>query len=375
MKQFSSIALSAALLLTFAGCERPKASGAQQPPQGPVPVTATEVQKGNFPALLEATGQTQAYYTVQVYARVGGYLHKRAYTEGSFVKKGDTLFIIDPSDLKNSYESARAAYELAQANHTNAKASLERIKPLADANAASKQDLDSAVATERTTAAALMSAKAAMDQAKLNLGYATITAPISGFVDKSKIDIGTYVSPGANGLLTTMYQTDPIYVNFTFSENERLARQNAISTGRLVAPENGDYDIELTLGDGTTLNRKGKINFVAPFVDPTTGTITYRAVIDNSDKALLPGQFVRVKVKGMEWKDALYVPQSALLSSDKGKYLYKIESNNTVTPALVTPGEWVGQNVLIEGGIEAGAKIASDNLVKLKPGAEIVLPK
>jgi len=375
MNRLHSLTLSAALLVAFAGCERPKAGGMQQPPQGPVPVTATEVKSGNFPAVLEATGQTQAYYTVQVYARVAGYLQKRAYTEGAFVRKGEPLFLLDPSDLKNSLESAKAAYELAVANHTNAKATLERIKPLAEANAASKQDLDSATAMERTTSAAVMSAKAAMDQAKLNLSYTTITAPISGFVDKSKIDIGTYISPGANGLLTTVYQSDPIYVNFTFSENERIARQNAIASGRLIAPKNGEYEVELTLGDGTVLTRKGKINFVAPFVDSTTGTITYRAIVENGDHTLLPGQFVRVKVKGMEWKDALYVPQTALLTNDKGKYVYKVESNNTVTPVPVTAGEWVDENVLIEAGIGAGEKIAADNLVKLKPGAEIILPK
>ncbi|MGD9969359.1 MAG: efflux RND transporter periplasmic adaptor subunit [Sulfuricurvum sp.] len=375
MKAFHSITLSAALLLTFAGCERPKGGGMQQPPQGPVPITTTEVKEGNFPATLEATGQTQAFYTVQVYARVAGYLQKRAYTEGSFVRKGDPLFIVDPSDLKNSLESAKAAYELATANHTNAKATFDRIRPLAEANAASKQDLDTAVASERTTAATVMSAKAAMEQAKLNLSYATITAPISGFVDKSKIDIGTYISPGANGMLTTMYQTDPIYVNFTFSENDRLARQNAIASGRLVPPKDGKYEIELTMGDGSVLERKGEINFIAPFVDSTTGSITYRAVLDNKDHKLLPGQFVRVKVKGMEWKNAMYVPQNVLLTGDHGKFVYKVESNNTVTPCPVSAGSWVGENVLIEGGIEAGTKIAADNLVKLKPGAEIILPK
>lgn len=374
MKILYSATLSAALLLTFSGCERPKAEG-QKPPQGPVPVTAIQIQSGDFPAVLSATGQTQAYYTVQVYARVAGYLQKRAYTEGAFVRKGETLFNIDPSDLKNSLESAKAAYELAVANHANSKATLERIRPLAEANAASKQDLDSAIASERTTAATVMSAKAVMEQAKLNLSYTTITAPISGYVDKSKADIGTYISPGANGLMTTMYQSDPIYVNFTFSENDRIARQNAIASGRLVAPKDGNYEIELTLGDGTVLSRKGKINFVAPFVDSTTGTISYRAIIDNSDNKLLPGQFVRVKVKGMVWKDALYVPQTTLLTSDKGKFVYKIESNNTVTPNPVTAGEWVGENVLIEGDIKAGDKIASDNLVKLRPGAEIIQPK
>jgi len=372
MNRITTLALSSVLLLALSGCERPKAAGMEKPPEGPVPVTVTEVKSGNFPAVLEATGQTQAYYTVQVYARVSGYLLKRAYTEGNMVKKGETLFEIDPSDFKNALESAKAAYEVASANHANAKAILNRVKPLAEANAASRQELDTATASERNAAAAVMGAKALLEQAKLNLSYTTVKAPISGFADKSKIDIGTYVAAGANGLLTTMYQNDPIYVNFTFSENERIARQNAIASGKLVAPKNGQYDVELTLGDGTTLLRKGKINFIAPFIDSTTGTITYRAIIDNSDHKLLPGQFVHVKVKGMEWKNALYLPQKTVLTGDKGKFVYTVEANNTVTPKPVVAGEWVGENILIERGVNAGDKIAADGLPKLKPGAEVI---
>jgi len=372
MNRLTSLSLATAMILSFSGCERPKAAGMEKPPEGPVPVTTSEVKTGNFPALLQATGQTQAYNTVQVFARVNGYLQKRAYTEGSAVKQGETLFVIDPSDLKNSLDNAKAAYDLASANYTNAKAVFNRIRPLAEANAASQQDLDTATANERNTAAALSAAKATLEQAKLNLSYTTVTAPISGFVDKSKIDVGTYVAAGANGLLTTVYQTDPMYVNFTFTENEKLARQNAITSGRLVPPKDGKYEIELTLSDGTVLSRKGSINFIAPFVDSTTGNITYRAVIDNGDHKLLPGQFVQVKVKGMEWNNALYVPQKTLLTGPQGKFVYAIEANNTVSAKPVVPGEWVGENILIESGVNAGDKIAADALPKLKPGAEII---
>ncbi|MDD5052680.1 MAG: efflux RND transporter periplasmic adaptor subunit [Sulfuricurvum sp.] len=372
MNRLSIITLSTLAALLISGCERPKAAGMEKPPEGPVPVTVTEVKSGNFPALLEATGQTQAFYTVQIFARVNGYLQKRAYVEGSAVKKGETLFIIDPSDLKNALASAQAAYDLASANYTNAKAVLNRIKPLAEANAASQQDLDTATANERNSAAAVSAAKASLEQAKLNLSYTTVTSPINGFVDKSKIDVGTYIAAGANGLLTTVYQTDPMYVNFTFSENEKIARQDAIASGKLSAPKDGKYEVELTLSDGTTLARKGSINFIAPFIDSTTGNITYRAVIDNSDHKLLPGQFVHVKVKGMEWKNALYVPQKTVLTGDKGKFVYSIEANNTVTPKPVVAGAWVGENILIESGVNAGDKIASDGLPKLKPGAEVI---
>jgi len=372
MNRFTTLTLSSALLLALGGCERPKAAGMEKPPEGPVPVTVTQVKSGNFPAVLEATGQTVAFNTVQVYARVNGYLQKRVYTEGQKVNKGDVLFLIDPSDLQNSLESAKAAYELANANHTNAMAIYNRIKPLAQANAASAQDLDTATANERNSAAALMGAHSVLEQAKLNLSYTTIKAPISGFVDKSKMDVGTYIAAGANGLLTTMYQSDPMYVNFTFSENQKIARQNALASGKLIAPKNGQYEVELTLGDGTVVNKKGKINFISPFIDPTTGTISYRALIDNSDHLLLPGQFVHVKVKGMEWKNALYVPQKTLMTGEKGKFVYSIETNNTVTAKPVIATQWIGENVLIESGVNVGDKIAADGLAKLKPGADII---
>lgn len=372
MNRIVTLTLSTALILAMSGCERPKAKGMEKPPEGPVPVTTTEAKIGNFPAILEATGQTQAYNTVQIYARVNGYLQKRAYTEGSRVEKGTTLFTIDPSDLKNALSSAQAAYDLAMANHTNAKAALNRIKPLASANAASAQDLDTATANERNTAAAAAGAKALLEQAKLNLSYTTIKAPISGFVDRSKVDVGTYVTAGANGLLTTMFQSDPIYVNFTFSENQKLIRQNAIAAGKLTAPKEGKYTIELTLSDGSTLARKGTVDFIAPFIDSTTGNITYRALLENSDHKLLPGQFVRVKVKGMEWNNALYLPQKTVLTGDKGKFVYIVEANNTVSPRPVTTGEWIGENILIENGITTEDKIASDGLPKLRPGSEVI---
>ncbi len=373
MNRFTTIAFSSVLLLALTGCERPKAAGMEKPPEGPVPVTPVEVKSANFPAVLEATGQTMAFNTVQIYARVNGYLQKRVYTEGQKVNKGDVLFIIDPSDLKNAFESAKASFELASANHTNALAVLNRIKPLAAANAASAQDLDTATANERNTAAALSGAKASLEQAKLNLSYTTIKAPMSGYVDKSKMDVGTYIASGANGLLTTMYQSDPMYVNFTFSENQKIARQNALASGKLIAPKDGQYDVELTLGDGTVVNKKGHINFIAPFIDPTTGTISYRAMINNSDNLLLPGQFVHVKVKGMEWKNALYLPQKTVMTGDKGKFVYAIEANNTVSAKPVVATQWIGDNVLIESGVEMGEKIAADGLAKLHPGSDIIV--
>ncbi len=372
MNRTTFLTLLTSALLLLGGCERPKGKETEPSAAGPVPVTPLEIRTATFPAVLEATGRTEAFNTVQVYTRVNGYLAKRHYAEGSYVTRGTTLFTIDPSDFNNALESARAAHELALANHANARSVLERIKPLAEANAASRQELDTATANERHAAAAVSAARAALEQAKLNLSYTTITAPISGYVDRRRVDEGTYVTAGANGLLTTMYQNDPIYVHFTFSENEKLSRQNAIASGRLSPPKNGQYDVELILGDGSTLSRSGRIDFVSPFVDPATGNVMYRAVLDNRDGTLLPGQFVRVRVRGMEWKEMLHLPQNAILTGDKGTFVYVIEANNTVSHRAVTTGAWIGENVLIERGIETGETVAIDSLNKLRPGTEVI---
>jgi len=367
------ITFSIAALILFSGCERPKAQGMEKKPEGPVPVTMEHLKQGDFSAILEATGKTEAFNSVQVYARVSGYLAAQHYKEGSFVSKGSTLFTIDPSDLKNSLASAKASYDLAQATYQNAKSTFERIRPLAQANAASAQDLDSALAAERNAAAALSGAKAALDQAKLNLEYTTIKAPISGFADKRKIDVGTFVNPGANGLLTTMYQNNPIYINFSFSENERLSRQNAIASGKLVSPTNGKYTIELLLSDGSIVDREGTIDFISPFVDPASGNITYRAIVKNSDNKLLPGQFVKVRLKGLVWKNVQYLSQKSVLTGEKGTFVYVIEANNTVTPRPIKTGAWLDGNILIESGLNPNDKIAADNLPKLKPGSDVIV--
>lgn len=375
MKRLVGIVLCTIITIATTGCERPKAAGMQKPPEGPVPISVSEVAMGDFDDVLTATGQTQALNTVQVYARVNGYLQQRVYKEGSAVHKGQTLYIIDPADFKNALQNATAAYQFAVSNHTNALAVLNRIKPLAAANASSQQELDAAIANERTMRASEMGAKALLNQALLNLSYTTIKSPIDGYADRSKIDVGTYVAAGANALLTTVYQTNPLYVTFSLSENQRLVLQNSIAQGKLSLPANNSFTISLTLSDGNTLKRKGKIDFIAPTVDASTGNVIYRAVVENSDHLLLPGQFVKVGIEGIKWKNVLYVPQKSLLTGENGKFVYIVENNNTVSQKYVNASKWIGNNVLIDGDIHVGEKIATDGLVKLKPGSSVILPK
>lgn len=373
MKKTTTLIAASALSLSmlFSGCERPKAPGMEPPAPGPVNATFATVKASSLDATMEATGQTQAFNTVQIYSRVNGYLQKRAYKEGAKVSAGDTLFVIDPSDLTNAKNSAEASLKQAEAAFENAKATLARVKPLYEANAASRQEYDNAVASERSTAASLSAAKAALSQANLNLSYAYIKTPIGGFADKSKADVGTFIQAGANGLLTTVYQTNPIYVNFSFSENQKLFFKNAVESGRLLEPKDGKYEAVITLGDGATVNKKGSISFTAPFFDTATGVMSYRATFDNEDTRLLPGQFVRVSINGLKWQNSVSVPQKAVLTNEKGKFVYVYEQNNTVSPRPIEIGAWSGGNVIVQKGLKEGEKIAIDALSKLKPGAPV----
>ncbi len=350
----------AASILLLGGCERPKMGGMQEF-KGAVPVSFVTVEQKDTPADIVATGQTQAFETVQIYSRVNGYLQARNYVEGSFVKKGDMLYTIDPSDYQTAYNQA-------EANWVNAKEKLEQVKPLYEAKAASRQDLDTAVANEKAT-------KAQFEQAKLNLGYTKITSPVNGYADKHKIDTGTYISAASNSnsnWLTTVYQTDPMYVYFYFSDDQKQAFQSAIANGKLVAPQNNrGYDVELTFSDGTKLDRNGTIDFQSPSFSQDTGTMTYRAIFKNKDNNLIPFQFVEVKVKGAVWKDAIVVPQVAVQTGPGGKYVYVVENNNTISSKNVKLGPWVTPNVIITEGLKVGEKVVTNNFAKLRTGVEV----
>lgn len=370
MKRLPLYFLSSLLLIGLAGCERPKGPTMQQSSSnGPVTVVAIEVKRADLPVVIEATGQLQAYNTTQIYSRVAGYLQKQNYIDGTKVSEGDLLFTIDPSDFLNAEKSAKASLLQAQANYENAKATLERIKLQAKENAVSAQELDNAIANEKSAYAAVEVAKAQLSQAQLNLEYTKIKAPISGYADKRRVDIGTFVS--ANTHLTTLYQTDPIYVNFSLSENDKLRLQNALDSGKMGASK--QLQVQLVLADGTLLDRTGTIDFTAPAIDTQTGTLSYRAILENHDGKLIPGQFVRVKILGAVWKNALFVPQKAVLTNEKGEYVYLVEANNTVSTRSIQIGDWVKENVVVLDGLKEGQKVVVQGVAKLRPGSQVKL--
>ena len=335
--------------LVAAGCSGDKQAGG--PPQmGPMPVTVIEMQPQKVPTSIEIMAQTEGARETEVRARVGGILVKRLYQEGETVKSGQPLFQID-----------RAPYEIALAE---AKAKAEqtareagRLKGLAEAKAIAQKDYDDAVSANAM-------AQAALRQAELNLSWTTVTAPVAGTTGRAIKSDGNLVST-ADSLLTSIYQTNPIWVRFSLGESDLAKFAGSRVTAKDVR------GVELVMGNGQKYDKPGKLNFLATNIDTTLGTQALRAEFDNPDGLLLPGQFVRVRLLTGERDGAFLVPQSAVLQTEQGTLVMTVGAENKVAPRPVKAGEWYGKDWVILGGLNAGDKVIVDNLIKLRPGAPV----
>jgi membrane fusion protein (multidrug efflux system) len=335
--------------LAAAGCSGEKPAGGP-PAMGPMPVTAIEMQPQKVPTRIEIMAQTEGARETEVRARVGGILVKRLYQEGETVKSGQPLFQID-----------RAPYEIALAE---AKAKAEqtareaaRLKGLAEAKAIAQKDYDDAVSANAM-------AQAALRQAELNLSWTTVSAPVAGTTGRAIKSDGNLVST-ADSLLTSIYQTNPIWVRFSLGESD-LAK---FAGGRVTAKD--VKGVELVMGNGQKYDKPGKLNFLATNIDTTLGTQQLRAEFDNPDGLLLPGQFVRVRLLTGERDGAFLVPQTAVLQTEQGTLVMTVGAENKVAPRPVKAGEWYGKDWVILGGLNAGDKVIVDNLIKLRPGAPV----
>jgi membrane fusion protein, multidrug efflux system len=358
------LALLTAVGIAFVGCGKPE----EKKQMPPAMVTVITTKPETIGASFEATGSMEAFKSVQVRARIEGFLNKRAYMEGGFVEEGQTMFVMDQKPFEVALMSAHAAQLQADANAIKTKAELDRVISLEKVKAASKQDLDNAVAAEAGARAQVEAAKAGVANAELNLGYTKIKAPVSGYADKALIHEGSFIQPSANGLLTTVSQLDPIYVTFSMSESQHLALGKAIASGRLSGK---NEKAEIALADGTKYPDGGRVDFTAPVFDPATGTMSYRAQIRNPKGALKPGQFVRVKLSGASWNEAILVPQKALLQGQKGRFVVVVDGDKA-KPTPVEVGEWVGDKIIVKSGLKGGEKVAVDGAMKAAmPGAMV----
>ena len=312
---------------------------------------------------------------------MGGILEKRLFKEGAPVKSGQTLFVIDPKPYEAQAASAEAELARAHAQLSQAQREAARLKPLVEKRAVGQKEYDDAVSNSELAAAAVKSAEAKLREARLNLGYTRVVAPITGLSSRATKSEGSLVTAGTDSLLTTISQTDPMWVQFNISENEKLKIDRAVAEKKLAWPKDEAMDVVVKLADGTTLPRKGHINFADTRINTATGTYETRAEFANADNVLKSGQFVRVTLNGPTRLNAIVVPQAAVLDGPQGKFVYVAgkdkDGKDVALPKPVTLGDWVtgdGTNMwLVESGLAAGDRVIVDGIAKLMPGGQIKL--
>lgn len=359
----------AAVLLMLPACKEDSGQNNMEP-QIPV-VGAVRLEPQNVPLSFEFSARAQGSKETEVRARVGGILLKRNYVEGSSVKEGDILFEIDPDQYQVALDRAEANMAQVEANLKNAEIDWARKEKLAKDRIVSEKALDDARAALDSYKASYMQAKAEVNAAKLNLDYTKVKAPISGITSMETQSEGSLIS--ANGMLTTITQLDPIYVIFSASENEILSLSNMVERGLIRNPYNKSEIFALVkFSDGSTYNKEGKINFINPSIDESTGTIKLRAVFENPEQRLRPGQFLRLAMEGLTRINALLVPQEAVMQSGAGSYVYRINAEGkvesvSVQTGLVAPdGSWI-----IDEGLSPGDIVVTTGLMKIRPGMSV----
>lgn len=359
------------LLLSIAasGCTESKASKNTTPP--PPLVKAISVNRADVPLTLEYVGQTAGSREVEVRARVGGILLKRAYVEGTPIKEGDLMFTIDPAPFRADLAQANGQLSRCKATLQKARLEHDRIIALYKEGAVSTQERDNAIAAFDGAKADVEAASALVRESAINLSYTEVRAPISGITSKETRSEGSLVSTNAAGsLLTTITQLDPVYVNFSIPGTEALHYRKLAASGKFTIPESG-YTVRIKLSDGSVYGVDGHINFSDKQVDPMTGSIRSRAEFSNPEGMVLPGQFVRVLLDGSELKNALMIPQRAVLFTQNGPIVYTLDSNNTATPRPVTLGDTIGDSFVVEGGLDGGERIVAEGVIKVRPGIAV----
>ncbi|MGV2704882.1 UNVERIFIED_CONTAM: efflux RND transporter periplasmic adaptor subunit [Aeromonas salmonicida] len=364
--------IALALISVLTGCGDKPASSAQVRP--PVPVVVAEAKLIDVPLTTEMVGETAGYREIEVRSRVNGILLERTYVEGQPVTAGQELFLIDPAPYKVALEQAKGALAQEQARFNKARADRDRIIPLFKRQVVSRKDYDDTIANYEAAIASRQAAQATVKEAELNLSYTQVTAPIDGMASKSSQSEGSLISTNANSsLLTTITQYNPLYVNFSYSEQDRLNFETSVRKGLIEAKDTTNWRTHIRLADGSVYPQAGKLNFSDNRVDPQTGTIRARAIFDNKEGVLLPGQFVRLTIDLGIRKNAIVVPARAIVQSQADRMVMVVDSDDKVVPRPVRLGPAIAEGVLIESGLDAGERYIVEGLMKARPGS-IVKP-
>jgi membrane fusion protein (multidrug efflux system) len=363
--------LSATAVLAACGqSAAPPAAGNQAPP--PAPVGVVTVARTTVGLQTELPGRTEASRVAQVRARVAGILEKKMFQEGSEVRANQTLFQIDAAPYKATLAGAQAALARAEANLTQAQAQAERYKPLAEANAISKQELIAAVAAQKLAEADVAAAKAAIQSAQINVGYATVTTPISGRIGRALVTEGALVGQGDATPLALVQQINPMYINFTQPVADVLRLRAAIASGQLKSAGGADAaQVRIVLDDGSVYPIAGKLLFSDLSVDPTSGQITLRAEVPNPKGVLLPGMYVRAQLQQSAVAGAMLLPQQAVQRSSQGDSVKVVGADGMVETRPVKIGSGKDGQWVVLSGLKDGEQVVVDGFQKMQGKAPV----
>lgn len=370
MKIISRLWLLPILLIVLSACNDEKKQTVQSIPT----VEAIRVSPQNIPLDLEYSARTQGSKETVVRARVGGILLKRNYIEGAKVNEGDVLFEIDPEPYKVALQQAQAKLAQTKAQLTAAESQWKRISKLFEERIVSEKSRDEAKANLEALEASLKLAQAEVDSAQLNLDYTTVTAPIAGVTSMEAVSEGSLIS--VNDQLTTITQLDPIYVIFSASENELFKLASMVEKGLIVNTSTINsigqrkLNAQVRYNNGKLYSEIGEIDFINSSIDETTGTLKLRAKFPNPDKKLIPGQFVRLRLGNIVRKDAITVPQEAVMQGAKGAFVYRLSSQNMVESVMIETGvQTEDGRWIVDEGLKAGDVVITNGLMKVRSGS------
>jgi len=335
-------------------------------PQSPPPplVSVIEVKPGPVVVNNEYVAQTQAPGTIEIRAQVTGLLERQAFDDGSRVRKGDLLYVIDPRPFEAQQSQAKASLAQAEANLVNAQQNLARNGRLIAQKAVSQLDFDTAVAQERASAAMVNAQKAVLRNAELNVEFATIRAPRDGFISNSQVKPGALIT-AQQTLLATLYSSDPMWVYFSISEDRLLQLQKAAKRPDQSTP------FRIKLADGTEYGRIGRLDSVDAAIDQKSGTLQVRISVPNPDRLLRPGLFVRVIVPALDSANAIRVPQQAVQELQGRKSVYVIGAGNKAKPRQIVTSHLLGTDWVVANGLAPGDRVVVEGIGKIKPGAAV----
>jgi len=358
-----ALAIAGFSVAVLAACGKEQAAGpggpgGQMPPPEVGVITA---QATHVPLQQQLVGRLAAFRSADVRARVPGVLQRRVYEEGSDVREGQVMFLIDPAQLQAALGQSEAALAQAQATYANAKSAADRARQLLPQKYISQSDYDNAIAAERSAGASVQQAKAGVETARINRGYATVRAPISGRAGKQQVTEGALVGQGDATLLATVDQIDPLYVDFSMSV-EQLAQVRQLDDG------SGHRDVQVLLPDGSVYAHPGTLDFSGDIVDPATGAVALRARVPNPERHLLPGTFVSVRATLGEQRSAYRVPQVALQRDAQGAYVLVVGKDGKVARKTVTTSGLDGADWIVGSGLANGDQVIVSGLQRAQPG-------